>query len=36
MLMEESGDNEIRGGKLEFVVVDYGGRRTRGVDFRFG
>ena len=36
MLTEESGDNKIRGGLLELVVDDDGGRRSMGGDFGFG
>ena len=36
LLTEESGDNKIRGGLLELVVDDDGGRRSMGGDFGFG
>ena len=36
MLTEESSDNKIRGGMLELVVVDDGGRRSRYDGFGFG
>ena len=36
MLTEESGDNKIRGGLLELVKDDDGGRRSMGDDFGFG
>ena len=36
VLTEESGDNKIRGGLLELVADDDGGRRSMGVDFGFG
>ena len=35
MLTEESGDNKIRGGLLELVVVDDSGLRSRDGDFEF-